>query len=184
MSEISQMDREFYARAREHISAFRRKWTPLFSGLKVLEIGPETEVYEGADTLGLNDGCTYKGDLCQPLDSNYPYDRYDVIVCCEVIEHTVLPHVAIDNIRRLGRDGALCLFSAPWGFRKHHPNPDCWRISKHGWQVLLRNFDILEIDILGDPDRWLMPIHYTVLARINKVKDVPAHLVHFEDETI
>ncbi len=176
--EISEMDKEFYLLARAHISDFRQKWGKVFGDKKVLEIGPEHDVWPGADTFGLGDDCLIKGDIT--CAAGIKDNTYDFVICTDVIEHVVLPEAAIQEIRRIARHDALCIFSAPWNFRLHNPLPDCWRISVHGWRVLLRNFDILEIDALETSDRWLHPIHYNILARVNKYKQVDARSIIFE----
>jgi SAM-dependent methyltransferase len=90
----------------------------------------------------------------------------------EVIEHTLDPFGAIHEMRRILKHGGLLLISAPLNFRIHGPIPDCWRFTEHGFKVLLRDFDILENDILETPGRDLFPIHYNILARNDKMKQV------------
>ena len=71
------------------------------------------------------------------------------------------------------------LVSAPLNWRIHGPVPDCWRFTEHGWKVLLKNYDIIEIDTLETPDRELFPIKYNILAKCNKAKNVQNHELEF-----
>ncbi len=89
----------------------------------------------------------------------------------EVLEHTLNPFDAIKELRRITKHGGYLLVSAPLNFRIHGPSPDCWRFTEHGWRVLLRDFDIVEIDIMETPDRELFPIKYNILAKCNKYKN-------------
>jgi hypothetical protein len=83
------------------------------------------------------------------------------------------------ELRRLLKDGGYLLVSAPLNWRIHGPSPDCWRFTEHGWRVLLKDFDIIEIDTLETPDRELFPIKYNLLARCNKNKNTPVNEIKF-----
>jgi hypothetical protein len=88
-----------------------------------------------------------------------------------VLEHTLDPFNAIKELRRIIKHEGYLLLSAPLNWRIHGPIPDCWRFTEHGWKVLLRDFDILDISILESPDRELFPIQYCLLAKCNKSKN-------------
>ena len=107
---------------------------------------------------------TYVGDLCK-LNKNIPESRFDGVFCTEVLEHVNLPFLAISEIYRILKPGGLLVASSPFNFRIHGPLPDNWRISEHGWRVLLSNFRGVEIIPDEDEQRFLMPIHYVVYAR-------------------
>ncbi len=89
----------------------------------------------------------------------------------EILEHTIDPFGAVKEMRRILKHEGYLLVSAPLNWRIHGPIPDCWRFTEHGFKVLLRDFDIIEIDILETPGRDLFPIHYNVLAKCNKFKN-------------
>jgi hypothetical protein len=78
----------------------------------------------------------------------------------------------------LKHEGYL-LLSAPLNWRIHGPIPDCWRITEFGWKVLLKDFEILEIDKLETPDRNLFPIKYNILVKCDKIKNVDLDKVEF-----
>lgn len=171
------MDEEFYRLAREHITAGVVRSMPAHG--MVLEIGP-TAVKKGQDnwhTLNITEGCDIQADITKEIP--VMSDTYDVVLCLEVLEHTVDPWAALREIRRVLKPGGLLLASAPWNFRIHGPKPDCWRFSEHGWKVLLKDWDSVEIDALETTDRFLMPIHYNVAARCNKEKKVDPRTLEF-----
>jgi SAM-dependent methyltransferase len=146
-------------------------------GALLLDVAPQD--YSGAapffprarvETLDINPqaGCTYVADLCQNNEATVPSGRFEIIVCTEVLEHTMNPFSAVDEIRRMLKTGGLALITVPFNFRIHGPLPDCWRISEHGLKSLFsvaRGFDIESLEALEDEGRFLMPIHYTLIAR-------------------
>jgi SAM-dependent methyltransferase len=166
--------------ARDHLAAFVKKTAAKLSdqGGRLLEVGPqerllvrETFKNFSVDTFDVVDDYkpTIVGDITKH-NSAIPDSAYDCVVCMEVIEHTVNPFDTIKEIRRILKHEGFLLISAPLNWRIHGPSPDCWRITEHGWNALLRDFDIVEIDILESPGRELFPIRYNVLAKCNKFK--------------
>jgi SAM-dependent methyltransferase len=140
---------------------------------RLLEIGPQERSdvrrwFPGFahDTLDVVDtyNPTYVGNITRH-NAVIADGTYDCVVCMEVLEHTLDPFAAIREIRRILKHGGELLVSAPLNWRIHGPIPDCWRFTEHGFKVLLRDFEILEIDILETPGRDLFPVHYNVLAR-------------------
>lgn len=154
---------------------------------KLLEIGPQdrSNVRDNftnyvIDTFDIVDtyNPTYIGDLTVYND-NIDDSSYDCIVCLEVLEHVTNPFEAIKELRRILKDGGYLLVSAPLNWRIHGPSPDCWRFTEHGWRVLLKDFDIIEIDTLETPDRELFPIKYNLLAKCNKMKNTPINQIEY-----
>ncbi|WP_323121803.1 class I SAM-dependent methyltransferase [Burkholderia alba] len=180
MAVPSQFDNDTFSLARDHLAAFVEKTAGRLAEEtgRLLEVGPQDRslVRErfrnfAVDTFDIVD--TYRptivGDITKH-NGDIPDSAYDCIVCMEVVEHTLNPFDAVKEIRRMLRHEGHLLISAPLNWRIHGPTPDCWRITEHGWNALLRDFDIVEIDILESPGRELFPIRYNVLARCNKFK--------------
>ena len=55
--------------------------------------------------------------------------------------------------------------STPFNFRIHGPLPDCWRFTEHGLRALLKEFEVVELNQVDTPERELMPMHYTFVAK-------------------
>ena len=171
---ISQFDKECYIILRKNISRFLGKCAKKYDdkGLLILDIAPE--VHEGAkayfkkakvETLDIdpNSGETYTGDITKY--NKYLSDKmFDIIVCTEVLEHTLRPFSAINEIYRLLKPSGILLLSVPFNFRIHGPLPDCWRFTQYGLKELLKDFSNIRIESIDTPGRNLMPIHYTVIA--------------------
>jgi SAM-dependent methyltransferase len=176
----SQFDNDTFSLARDHLAAFVRRTADTLAGEsgRLLEVGPQDRTFVRecfgnfkVDTFDVVD--TYAPDIVGDItrqNVQIADSTYDCVVCMEVIEHTLNPFEAVKELRRVLRHEGWLLISAPLNWRIHGPTPDCWRITEHGWNALLRDFDIVEIDILESPGRELFPIRYNVLAKCNKFK--------------
>jgi SAM-dependent methyltransferase len=103
-------------------------------------------------------------DLCAPLEGR---DRYDVVICEQVIEHVVDPWAAAENLRGLCVPGGHVVVSTPFLIRVHelpaYGMPDFWRFTPRGLRTLLERAG-LEVDtvgawgnrhcVAGNLDRW------------------------------
>ena len=128
-----------------------RPFFPAFVEIETLDIDPDA-------------GATHTGDLCKN-NAGIPDGAYDFIVCTEVLEHTLQPFAAVEEMRRLLKPGGLLFVSVPFNFRIHGPLPDCWRFTEHGLRALFGAWEIIRLDALETADRFLMPVHYTLTAR-------------------
>jgi SAM-dependent methyltransferase len=182
MATVSQMDKEFLPLGREHITRFLERTAARLSAEsgRLLEIGPQDRLEVrnrfrnySVDTFDIVATCrpTYVGDITKH-NAFLADGTYDCVVCMEVLEHTLDPFGAVREMRRLLKNRGYLLLSAPLNARIHGPIPDCWRFTEHGFKVLLRDFDILELDILETPGRDLFPIHYNLLAQNDKHKQM------------
>jgi SAM-dependent methyltransferase len=180
----SKFDNDVFSLARNHVNSFINRIANIHNkeGKILLEIGPQ----ERSDVQLAFNKCKietldvvpdYNPDIIADItkyNSHIHDSKYDIITCLEILEHTVDPFSAVEELKRITKDGGYILFSAPLNFRIHGPIPDCWRFTEFGWKVLLRDFDIVEIDALETPDRNLFPIKYNILAKCNKNKKVNA----------
>lgn len=176
MGQISETDEVNLKKIRKNVSDFVAGCGKKYDkgGARVLDIAPQD--HEGAkpyfpnatvETLDIDpkSGATYIADLCQNNEEVIPGDTFDYVVCTEVLEHTLQPFDAVNEIERILKSGGLAFVSTPYNFRIHGPLPDCWRFTEHGLRALFKNFEIVELTGLEDEDRFLMPTHYTLVAR-------------------
>lgn len=173
---VSELDKQILLKIRSNVISFMKHCSSAYGGSPgtLLDIAPQD--HEGARpffadfitvrTLDIDpeSGCDFIADICKRNDQ-IPDANFDFIVCTEVLEHTLNPFGAIHEIRRLLKPAGLLFGSTPFNFRIHGPLPDCWRFTEHGLRVLLKEFEIVEMKQLESPDRGLMPIHYTFVAR-------------------
>lgn len=176
MGTVSDMDVAYLKQIREDVSSFVEGCAKQYDkkDTLVLDIAPQD--HEGAEpyfklakveTLDIDpkSGATYIADICQNNAKTIPSKHFDFIVCTEVLEHTLQPFDAVKELQRIIKPGGLIFVSTPYNFRIHGPLPDCWRFTEHGLRALFKDFEIVELNGLEEPDRFLMPIHYTLVAK-------------------
>lgn len=173
---VSPLDTAHLALIRSNVVAFMKRVAKQYAtcGGRLLDVAPQ--VHEGArpffdaniavDTFDIDpgSGCTFIGDLCQ-TNSCLSEAGYDYVVCTEVLEHTLNPFAAVQEIGRVLKPGGMLFLTVPFNFRIHGPLPDCWRFTEHGLRHLLAAYQIIEMNGLETADRALMPVHYSVVAQ-------------------
>jgi SAM-dependent methyltransferase len=175
-NEISEFDKNVYHKIRGNVSAFIERQAKILDSESVVLLDVAPQIHEGAKQffykshiltadIDENSNADYIVDICKNNEEKIPAETFDVIVCTEVIEHTLNPFSAINEIYRILKSDGILLMSTPFDFRIHGPLPDCWRFTEHGLKALLQDFQIIEINALENPDRFLMPLHYTVVAK-------------------
>ena len=176
MKIISNIDKNHYDLIRKNVSDFILNLSNLYDSedFIILDVAPEKHL--GAKehfklatikTLDIdpNSDSDYIADLCNTNTEIIPNDTFDLIICSEVLEHTNNPFHAVNELRRILKPKGLVCVSTPFNFRIHGPLPDNWRFTIHGLKVLFSNFEDVKINELNDDDRFLMPIHYTLIAK-------------------
>jgi SAM-dependent methyltransferase len=160
---------------RDNISKFLSSCAKRYGGSGfLLDIAPQ--IHQGAAphfvqakifTLDINPNsqANYIADICNNNQELIPNNSFDWVVCTEVLEHTLNPFAAVQEIHRILKPNGLLFLSVPFNFRIHGPLPDCWRFTEYGLRVLLKTFEKIRINVIESPKRPLMPIHYTVIAR-------------------
>lgn len=88
-------------------------------------------------------------DLCAPLGA---HERFDVVICEQVIEHVVDPFGAARNLRELSNPGGHVIVSTPFLIRVHElpmfGMKDYWRFTPRGLRTLLESAG-LAVNIVG-----------------------------------
>ncbi len=174
MNKISTVDNENLKIIRDGVTQIISGSASLYDkkGLLVLDIAPQ--IWNGAkefykkstiETLDIDikSNATYIADITDNNSSIIESDKYDIVIFTEVLEHTLNPFSAINEIYRILKKGGVLVMTTPFNFRIHNPLPDCWRISEHGLRELLKNFKTIKIESNGD-ERFLFPVQYKTLA--------------------
>lgn len=173
--QISEEDKLFLQKIRINVKQFIQDAANTFDekGLKILDIAPQD--YLGAKeffskskifTLDIdpNSGADYIADICNDNSQIIPSNFFDIIICTEVLEHTLQPFNATKELYRILKPEGQVYCSTPFNFRIHGPLPDCWRFTEHGLRSLFSAYSSVNIKELEHEDRFLMPIHYTTIA--------------------
>jgi SAM-dependent methyltransferase len=93
-------------------------------------------------------------DVCAPLDPDH--QRYDVVLCEQVLEHVVDPCAAVANLRRLCAPGGHVIVATPFLLRIHelpiYAMYDYWRFTPRGLRTLLEHagLEVLKVDSWGN----------------------------------
>lgn len=175
----SQADVDHLKQIRKNIIDFMRnaadRYISSYAEGRLLDIAPQdhskAELFFSEtltiQTLDIDppSGCTYITDICKNNETLIPTAYFDYVVCTEVLEHTLNPFAAVQEIWRILKTDGKLFLSVPFNFRIHGPLPDCWRFTEHGLKAILKSFSILELNSLETKNRPLMPIHYTVVAK-------------------
>jgi len=174
--EVAEQDIEGLRLLRENVLAFMRRAGAHHASRPGLLLDVAPQDHQGArpffsaditvETLDIDaeSGASHIADLCHCADQ-VGRARFDYIVCTEVLEHTRQPFDAVGNMYDMLKPGGLVFVSTPFNFRIHGPLPDCWRFTEHGLRELFKRFELIELVALESPDRFLMPIQYTLVAR-------------------
>jgi len=171
--EVSKYDIDALAALRANVTDLIRRAAAAWDaeGVLVYDIAPDEhggakEFFKKSKvvTVGLVGLHKYdiEADIC---DAWYlsNLEKADVVVCTEVLEHVFNPFSAVDGLAAMLKPGGKVVVSTPFNFRIHGPRPDRWRFTEDGLRALFHKFDIRSIHTL-ESDRFLAPIHYTLIA--------------------
>lgn len=173
---ISNLDKNNYELIRANVRELIQNTSIIFDKKEnlVLDIAPQNhegvkEFFKNSKikTLDINSesNSDFICDLCNN-NSDIIYDNmFDVVFCTEVLEHVSNPFNAVSELFRMTKKNGVVVVSTPFNFRIHGPLPDNWRFTEHGLRELFKNFSSLKITPLNDDNRFLMPIHYTLIAK-------------------
>jgi ubiquinone/menaquinone biosynthesis C-methylase UbiE len=120
------------------------------------------------------------GDLCS---HDFKGQQFDAVIMAETLEHIHSPHLALENVHRILKEGGRLILTTPFIFPIHDRPYDYYRYTRYGLEYLLRHFhdvsikernswteaiDVLSVRLIMDKNRWaraLSPI-FVLLALI------------------
>ena len=88
-------------------------------------------------------------------------DKYDIVLCLNVLEHVYDYNLAIANLRKSLKSGGLLVIAVPFAFPLHDEPNDYWRFTEHTLKIILKEFS--HVDISNQRFQKL-PTGYFVLA--------------------
>lgn len=92
-------------------------------------------------------------------------DKFDVILCLNVLEHIFDYNEAINNIHHAIKPNGAVIFLIPVFYPLHDEPVDYWRFTEHSLRKLLHNFNIYEFKVNGIRR---YPFSYWIEATKNK----------------
>lgn len=72
-------------------------------------------------------------------------EKFDVILCMEVLEHLHTPHVAISEMKRVLKKGGKLILTTRFIFPIHNAPADYYRYTKYGLKNLFRDWEIISL---------------------------------------
>ena len=79
---------------------------------------------------------------------NLPFEneKFDMVLCTEVLEHLHSPHIAISEMHRVLKKGGTLILTTRFIFSIHDAPHDYYRFTKYGLKYLLKDkWQIIEI---------------------------------------
>lgn len=96
-------------------------------------------------------------------------ERYDAVLCTQVLAHVPEPIAAIREMRRVLRPGGALWLSAPLFFQENEPPYDFFRFTQHGLRRLLGEAGLEEVHI-----EWLEGYAGTVAYQLRMaIRELP-----------
>ena len=124
----------------------------------VIDIGCGTKTYSGCfvksnyfgldvPTSGRLDGMKRPDVLYDGSALPFASESVDMILCTEVLEHVASPHLLLQEVRRILKDGGQALFTFPFFWGEHEVPYDFWRWTSYGsyHQFLEAGFDHVQV---------------------------------------
>ncbi|NUM47374.1 MAG: class I SAM-dependent methyltransferase, partial [Anaerolineales bacterium] len=71
---------------------------------------------------------------------NVESDKFDTIICTQVLEHVPNPFSAVDELYRILRPGGRLFITVPFLNNYHMEPDDYWRFTEYALAFLLKNF--------------------------------------------
>lgn len=106
--------------------------------------------YETADFLSVNEKCVEPTYVCDLRSIPVPDERFDLVICTQVLEHVPEPLEVLRELHRVLKPGKQLWLSAPLFFAEHGQPYDFFRYTQFGLRHLAKSagFDVLEMEWL------------------------------------
>ena len=110
----------------------------------------EHTTYESADFCQVDKYYGHINYVCELTDIPVDDDRYDMVLCTQVLEHLPEPKKVLREFNRVLRPGARLWLTAPLFYEEHETPYDFYRYTRYGFTYLLEsaNFEIERLEWL------------------------------------
>ena len=123
--------------------------------------------YENVDVVG------------DVLNLPFPDNYFDAVINIVMLEHLEQPKAAIDEMRRVLKQGGVIYTVAPFIVGFHAAPDDFQRWSQRGIEVLHREFERLESGVIGGPTSGMLWIWQEWLAMLLSLGISPLYKVWY-----
>jgi SAM-dependent methyltransferase len=108
--------------------------------------------YEAADVCERPEReYTHVGYVCSLTDIPVEDERFDLVLCTQVLEHVSEPQLVLNELNRVLKTGCRLWISAPLFFEEHEKPYDYFRYTQFGWRHMMgkAGFEIERLDWAG-----------------------------------
>jgi SAM-dependent methyltransferase len=104
--------------------------------------------YEAADVcVRQTHDYQYVDYVCDLSEIPVPNDRYDFILCTQVLEHVPHPQKVLAEFHRVLKPGGTLWLSAPLSFEEHEIPYDFFRYTQYGFRSMMQEAGLDVTDI-------------------------------------
>ena len=136
--------------------ALFKKYAHYLKG-KVLDIGCGSKPYRKYllavhEYVGMDENREVKPDVLGAAQNiAFSGEYFDSVICTEVLEHLPEPQIAIQEIRRVLKNGGFLYLTVPQEWSLHYEPNDFYRFTKFGIKYLLEKneFEIIALERIG-----------------------------------
>jgi SAM-dependent methyltransferase len=169
-----------------HLEAFaRRAAKTLSAGQRMLDAGAGDSPYRPLFSHAHYEAA----DICKRAAHAYSHvqyvcdltaipvedERYDLVLCTQVLEHVPDPRSVLAELRRVVKPGAQLWISAPLSFHEHEVPHDYFRYTRFGWAELLAGAGLELVQL-----EWLQGYAGTVAYQLNLARHfLPLNAKHY-----
>lgn len=126
---------------------------------EILEIGSGARWRYYDASVTFNRDASAEPDILGDAENmDFEDERYDSVVCLEVLEHTLRPSKIVEEIYRVLKPGGRLLLTVPFVFEIHDETYDFYRFTKQGLQHLLKRFR--SVDIVHNGGKYSVIFHF------------------------
>ncbi|MFC0773730.1 class I SAM-dependent methyltransferase [Terrimonas alba] len=142
-----------YKDVKKHLPAYKGNILDIGCGqspYKFLLNGKDTK-YFGIDIIEASEFGYHNPDITAFDGKNIPFEneKFDAVICTEVLEHVQDFQYLIDEIYRTGKKGADIIVTIPWSARYHYIPYDYFRYTPSSLKTMFKQFSTIKIKNRG-----------------------------------
>ena len=156
--------------ARKQLNKYLNKLVPKFKDAEILEFGSGVNTKFSAKNIFINTKSfkqtdvnpDFGHDVLDVRDVSRLNKEYDLVLCCNVIEHVYENERIVSNLKKLVKKNGHLLISVPFIYPLHDEPGDYWRYTEHTLKKMFEDFHIEDFKYNGLRE---FPYQYIMLLK-------------------
>lgn len=157
--------------ARKRLNKYLKKISDRFIGAEILEFGSgkkgssvtAKKIFINAKSFKQTDiNPDFGHELLDIRDVINLDKKYDLVLCCNVIEHVFENNKIASNLKKLVKKNGYLIVSVPFIYPLHDEPGDFWRYTEHNLKKMFKDFYIEEFQHNGLRE---FPYQYILLLK-------------------